>query len=191
MPEKQFDSGHAVLPIKTVDGDVHNVAIPTDTSLESLHASLSNDPTYLHTDFPTPQPDKNGVLELSPKFRQAAASTVIKTNAQSAQNSGVGLEAGFTVGNDGKPSAITTQRDVSDESRGHMRQYVGPKDLGALHTHDSRHSDTPSTDDQKAARETKKRVFVTSRSGLYEIDAQGGVTHVYKSPSWMTDKNPR
>jgi hypothetical protein len=191
MPENKFDSGHAVLPIKTVDGDVHNVAIPIDTTLESLHDSLSSDPTYLHTDFPTPQPDKNGVLELSPKFRQAALSAMIKTNAQSLQNSGVGLEAGFTVGNNGEPSAVTTMKDESDESRGHMRQYVGPNDFAAVHSHDLRHADTPSEQDRDAARTSGKRIFITSRSGLYEINAQGGVTRVFSSPSWMTDKSPK
>jgi hypothetical protein len=191
MPEEtnKFDSGHAIVPVKHPSGSVDQIAVPTGTSMEDFYGALS-DAGYLH-DFPTAQPSADDVLEKSPKFKEAALSAMLKTNAQSAQNSGVGLEAGFTVGNNGQPSAITTQRDVSDESRGHMRQYVGPKDFGALHTHDVRHSDTPSTDDQKAARETKKRVFVSSKSGLYEIDAQGGVTHVYKSPSWYSDKNPK
>jgi hypothetical protein len=191
MPEKTFDSGHAVLPIKTVHGDVHDVAVDTNESLENLHSALSSDPTYLHEDFATPKPDKSGVLELSPDFKKAALSAMMKTNAQSFQNSGVGLEAGFTVGKHGEPSAVTTMRDESGESRGHMRQSMSADDFGALHTHDARHSDVPSADDQNAARTSRKRIFVTSRSGLYEIDAQGGVTRVFQSPTWFSDKNPK
>jgi hypothetical protein len=171
MPENKFYSGHVIVPVQHPSGAVDQIAVPTDTSLEDFHGAPA-DAGYMH-EFPTAQPSAQDVLEKSPKFREAASNAMIKTNAQSMQNSGIGLEAGFTVGNNGQPSAITTMKDASDESRGHLRQYVGPKDFGAVHTHDARHSDTPSQDDQKAARETGKRVFVTSRSGLYEIDAQG------------------
>ena len=137
MPEPtKFDCGnpHVVVPVQHPSGSIDQIAVPTDTTLEEFHGALA-DAGYLH-DFPTEQPSAEDVLEKSPKFRQAAANAMIKTNAQSLQNSGIGLEAGFTIGNNGQPSAITTQRDVSDETRGHMRQYVGPSDFGALHSHD-------------------------------------------------------
>jgi hypothetical protein len=45
MPDSnRFDSGHAILAVRAVNGDVHDVAIPDGTSLESVHAALSSDP---------------------------------------------------------------------------------------------------------------------------------------------------
>jgi hypothetical protein len=96
MPDSKFDSGHVIVPVKTVSGDIHNVAVPQDASLEDFHAALSADPNYLHP-FPTAQPTAAGALENSEDFRNQSKA------AWDAVNKGGNpfAESGFSVYADG------------------------------------------------------------------------------------------
>jgi hypothetical protein len=67
----------------------------------------------------------------------------------------------------------------------------GKDDFGIVHTHPNASSDKPSANDVEAAKKIKKPIYVTSRTGLWMASPDGKVTQVFKSPSWMTDKDPK
>jgi hypothetical protein len=91
MPDPTFDSGHVIVPVKTVDGDIHNVAVPQDTSLQDFHAALNADPNYLH-EFtrPSQQPlvrwriPRISAISLRPRGMQRVQATVRTQRAVSA-----------------------------------------------------------------------------------------------------------
>jgi hypothetical protein len=189
MPdETRFDSGHAQLPVRAVNGDIHDVAIPDGTSLESVHAALSNDPKYL-PDFSTAKPTAAGALENSEDFRnqsKAAWDAVSQGRAPY-------TESGFSVYNDGGASPLHTEtHPQSAGMAGPQRDKIsfGKDDFAIQHTHPNGSSDKPSTNDVEAAKKIKKPIYVTSRTGLWMASPDGKVTQVFKSPTWFSDKKP-
>jgi hypothetical protein len=104
MPN-DFDSSHphVVVPVQHPNGQVDQIAVPTDTSLEDLYGALA-DAGYLH-EFPTAQPTAAGALENSDDFRnqsKAAWDTVNKGGNPYA-------ESGFSVYSDGGASSLHTE----------------------------------------------------------------------------------
>ena len=184
MPDpNRFDSGHALLPVRAVNGDVHDVAIPDGTSLESVHSALSNDPKYL-PDFST-KPTAAGAVENSAQFRRSASDA---WNAVS-KGGNAAAESGYSVEADGGTSNIHTE--VHPQTSGiataqHDKISYQPDDFGINHTHPSSSSDRPSSNDVEAAKKIKKNIWVTSRTGLWNVDPNGKVTQVYDNSDWMT-----
>lgn len=68
-----------------------------------------------------------------------------------------------------------------------------PTDLATLHTHPNvaGASQKPSQNDINVVKAAPKGFYVVAADGLYAIDPAGAVTQVFKSPKWMTDKNPK
>jgi hypothetical protein len=184
MPN-DFDSGHVIVPVKHPDGNVDQIAVPTDTSLNDFHAALA-DGGYLH-EFPTSQPTAAGALENSEDFRaqsQAAWDAVNKGGNPYA-------ESGFSVYGDGGASSLHTE--VHPQTSGMPMQWkdkiaYGKDDLGIVHTHPNASSDKPSANDVEAAKKIKKPIYVTSRTGLWVATPDGKVAQVFKSPTWFQDK---
>lgn len=186
MPDSnRFDSGHALLPVRAANGDVHDVAIPDGTSLESVHAALSSDPKYL-PDFST-KPTAAGALENSDDFRNQSKS------AWDAVSKGRNpyAESGFSVYNDGTASSLHTE--VHPQTSGiagppHDTVHYGKSDFAIVHSHPDASLDQPSRADIEASKKIAKPVYVTSKSGLWEIEPKTGrVVHVFASPTWFSD----
>ncbi len=194
MPEPNeptFDSGHVILPVAHPTGDVHNVAVPSDTDLADLHSALG-DSGYHHdlSDIsqiaPQKQPTAAGALENSDDFRNQSKA------AWDAVNKGGNpfAESGFSVYGDGGASSLHTE--VHPQTSGMPMQWkdkiaYGKDDFGIVHTHPNASSDKPSANDVEAAKKIKKPIYVTSRTGLWVATPDGKVTQVFKSPTWMTD----
>jgi hypothetical protein len=167
MPDPTFDSGHphVVVPVQHPNGQVDQIAVPTDTSLEDLHGALS-DAGYLHS-FPTAQPTAAGALENSDDFRNQSKA------AWDAVNKGGNpyAESGFSVYSDGSDGgASSIHSEIHPQTSGMAAQWrdkisYGKDDLGIVHTHPNTSSDKPSTNDVEAAKKIKKPIYVTSRTG--------------------------
>jgi hypothetical protein len=132
-----------------------------------------------------PEPTAEGAIEYSPSFKAAANAAFVKTN-----NGKSNVEAGFTVNRKGQPSAIATQAQDSVVTRngvptsGHLDQSYSPDTTAMLHTHNNLGQAQPSNADIEAARVSKRPIMVESRDGLYEVAADGTVSHVFDTQDW-------
>jgi hypothetical protein len=183
MPDNRFDSGtpHVVLPVKTVDGDIHNVAVQPDTDLQDLHTALASDPTYAHP-FPSEQPAKEGSIEYDPRFRKAASDAWERVGNGSAK-----AESGFVIGRTGG----TVPAGVAP---GHSLQLTNlPGGVGNLHTHQNGAYQGPSDADIQDAKNDKEHrtYYVASKGGLYSVNHAGEITHIFSNTDWASSKNPQ
>jgi hypothetical protein len=150
MPENKFDSGtpHAVLPILHPEtGEIHNIAVPSDTDLSELHSALS-DAGYEHPALDLhQQPTKEGSLEYSDAFRKAAKDAV------GASRNFTGNESGFAVDVNGQPGKTQTSIGAGSQNSHHLAIAAPSNAEAALHTHPMRTgADEPSADDIKIAK---------------------------------------
>jgi hypothetical protein len=134
-----------------------------------------------------PEPTAEGAIEYSPAFKSAAQAAFVKTN-----NGKSNVEAGFTLNRNGQPSAISTQAQDSVVTRngvptsGHLDQSYSPDTTAMLHTHNNLGQAQPSGADIEAAKTAKRPVMVESRDGLYEVAADGTISHVFNTQDWNT-----
>lgn len=181
MANESYDSGHVVIPVVHPSGDVHNIAVPADTSLPDFHEALTD---YYH---PLPddtnQPTAAGAVENSEAFRQRAQQAWDKAMNGMKPN----VESGFDVGKTGTVGALQTH-EAPPGSQPKDTMQVGQDSLGALHTHPSNFSSRPSPADIAAAKGTRKTMWVTSKDGLYAVDPGGNVSQVYNKADWMKKK---
>jgi hypothetical protein len=178
-----------VVPVQHPNGQVDQIAVPTDTSLEDLQGALA-DAGYLHP-FPTAQPTAAGALENSEDFRNQSKAAWDAVN----QGRNPYAESGFSVYSDGGASSLHTE--VHPQSAGMAGPQLdkisfGKDDFAIQHTHPNASSDKPSANDVEAAKKIKKPIYVTSRTGLWMVSpGDGKITRVFKSPTWFSDKGPR
>jgi hypothetical protein len=132
----------------------------------------------------------SGAIENSPEFRRSAA------DAWKAVNKGgnPAAESGYSVEADGGTSNIHTE--VHPQTSGvaaaqHDKIAYQPDDFGVNHTHPNASSDRLSANDIAAAKKIKKNVWVTSRTGLWDVDPNGPVTQVFNDSDWMEKKDPK
>jgi hypothetical protein len=186
-----YSSAYSVIPILHSDsGQIHDVAVPTDMELGDLHNILLNSGYHATETKPTAE----GAVENSDAFKQSATkASLMATTAENRVRSGHGEggEAGFTVQRSGTTSPVDFQSDASSVASGHIKQKIQPEDLGALHTHDYRHSATPSVDDVEAARKAHRVIWVTSRAGLFSVDPSGKVEQIFSKADWMNEKKKK
>jgi hypothetical protein len=188
----EYESGHVVIPVYSSTGEMMRVAVPGDTPIPEFHAALED---HYHQDVfaSQAQPTKEGSVEYSSAFRDAANKALGMARLEESRRqhgSNAGGEAGFSVNRQGSTSPVEFSSD-SDSSKGSMRQAVTSNTLAIVHTHDSYHQGDPSQGDVAAARKANTTVYVASRDGLFAVDPGGQITHVFKSGSWATDKNPK
>jgi hypothetical protein len=128
------------------------------------------------------QPTESGAVENSYDFR-SAAQQAWKASGSGTQN----REAGFVTYKE--PLHMSDQVPANPGSEMEIRM---PKNaLGSAHTHAIDRQSDPSPADVEAAKKSGKWIWVVSRAGLYSISPKGAVEHIYKSPSWATDKSPK
>jgi hypothetical protein len=183
MPNK-IDFGHAIVPVLHHSGEVHDIAVPEDTSLEDLHSSLIDSDYHL----PIPaaqQPTAEGSIEHSPEFKNTAKDAWVM--GELGRKSG---EAGTYLDSKGNPGKLAWH----DSPRGERAsvKITEPADaMGSIHTHPNDRTDKPSTDDIEIAKRVHKTIFVVSRSGLWSVDPGGAVSHVFQDPGWMDEKKKK
>ncbi len=185
MPNK-FDSGPAIIPVLHPSGEVHNIEVPPDMPLADLHASLEN---Y----YQPAQPTREGAIENSPAFRQAAKEAWAKTQYGNRPE-----EAAFAVNKQGQTSPIgVTEITPGRQYAGSGRIPISGNTFATLHTHPSnpRNIDPrPSDVDVASAQTTGLPTYVASKEGLFMIrPSDGKVIQVFTNDDWAskTPKEPR
>lgn len=182
-----FDSGnpHVVLPIlHGGSGEIHNLAVPTNTDLGDLHSALNS--SGYAAPLANPQPTAAGAIENSDQFRNQSNA------AWKAVDKGFNTyaESGFAIDKYGNASPLRTQ--VTPKMPGQTtidRDKITYKtsDTGVVHTHPYNSVPGPSQNDIAAAKKIGKTIWVTSQGGLYSVEKDGTITHVFKSENWMNE----
>jgi hypothetical protein len=188
MADDTYDSGHVVIPVLNPSGDIHNIAVPEDTSMADLHDSLV-DSGYAHPaldqQLGQQQPTKDGAIEYSPAFKKLAANMWDRSGRGVQQT-----EVGTYIDKSGNAGNVTEHPTGSDPNA-NVKVNVPNDAVGVIHTHPNHSGDRPSPADVQAAKDNKKTVYVTSRTGLWATDPSGKITQIFSNPLWMRDKNPK
>jgi hypothetical protein len=187
--ENKFDSGvgHVILPVRVGD-ETHSIAVPPDTDLGDLHSALLDHMGINPSELPQKQPTKEGSLEYSEPFRQAAAKTW-----EAAGNGRMSREAGFALDKDWNAGPIQSHDRSAGDKNGSLAIKVEPDSMGTLHTHEDIGNDQPSETDIQAAKKSKTQMYVVSRTGLWSVDGRNGgkVTQVFSNPNWLNPKKKK
>jgi len=122
-------------------------------------------------------------LVYSVAFRKAAR------NAWRATSNGTArYETGFSIDENGRPGELQISRFQSVDSLNHInhvRLISRSNDLGTFHIHNNYTYSKPSELDINIAKTTQKTVYVGSREGLYSVDPEGNVRHVFSTLTWF------
>jgi hypothetical protein len=207
------DDNAVISVVHQPTGEVHNISIPPDTPVSDLHDALINSgynadiekldselsnvrppqwaPTpYSTGDFQTGKsrpgygPSKEGVVENSPQFKEAAKAIWKAANEGRNPN-----EAATTIDKNTERGPI-----VVGDQEGHMSMVVPADATSQLHTHPNHFQGQqaggqPSQTDIATAKKLGKNVYVVSKSGLQMVDKYGKVTSIYNNSDWMTSNN--
>ena len=122
-------------------------------------------------------------LEHSTAFRKAAEEAWRATH-----NGAAPYEAGFSIDKGGRPGKIQFSIFATVNAKTHLSIHSSPTALGTLHVHTKYGEPAPSPGDIQSARTLHQVVYVESRSGLYRIDADGNVCHVFDDQDWFNRK---
>jgi hypothetical protein len=183
MPN-EFDSGKAVIPVLHPNGDLHNVEVPSDTSLADLHASLV-DSGYARSSISgqPSQPTAAGAIENSAEFKQNA------TNLwNSVQNGKFRGEAGNFLTRQGNYTAPVKTEGTS-EGGGRIAFNKPADTIAVVHTHP--HGGGLSPQDIQTAKEHHITVYAVDLDGLHAVGPDGKITEIYRSVGDLMDKKKR
>ena len=136
------------------------------------------------------QPTVEGTLEHDPAFKEAA-----RKAWEEVDYGDLPQEAGFMVSRDGKKTYIQVGKEIgSKETVGVTTFKIPPGGVFAiLHTHPrpSRFKQwvqQPSPPDIDVAKNFKLNVYVLAASGLWLVEPDGNLVHVFTNNDWMSKK---
>jgi hypothetical protein len=188
MPtENKFEYGnpqpHVVIPVLHPDsGEVHNIAVPTDTDLGELHKSLS-DAGYEHPGITTAEagPTEEGTLEESPEFQKATRQIFDSMNHGKTK----GENAFFMDKN--KNAKITGEQFNETAAGGRSMHLDVPTDTAYInHVHPDLGLPEPSPKDRETSQNFGVPVYAVSKHGLYMArPSDGQVVKVFDGTDWM------
>jgi hypothetical protein len=124
-----------------------------------------------------------GFASHSLPFRKAA-----EVAWRATQNGDAPFEAGFSINNDGSPGKLQLSLFAASHAATHLSIASDSSALGTLHVHNRFGEPTPSPGDIESAKLLRKTVFVESRAGLYSIDPDGNVLHVFPEEDWFSKR---
>ena len=123
---------------------------------------------------------KIGELVYSVAFRKAAR------NAWRATWNGTSrYETGFSIDENGRPGELQSSEFASHDALSHVRLISRSNALGTFHIHNNYGNPRPSELDINIAKTTHKMVYVGSRDGLYSVDPDGNVRHLFSDLDWF------
>lgn len=124
--------------------------------------------------------------------RFAGRSTPFRKAAEEAwratQNGDAPFEAGFSINNNGRPSKVQLSLFSTSNAATHLVIASDSSALGTLHVHNRFGESTPSAEDIESAKFLRKTVFVESRTGLYSVNPNGQVFHVFPEQDWFSKR---
>jgi len=123
---------------------------------------------------------KTDELVYSVAFRKAAR------NAWRATWNGTArYETGFSIDENGRPGRLQSSEFAPKEGLSHVRLISKSNALGTFHIHNNYGDPRPSELDINIAKVTHKMVYVGSRDGLYSVDPDGNVRHLFSAVNWF------
>ena len=123
---------------------------------------------------------KTDELVYSVAFRKAARSAWRAT-----WNGTARYETGFSIEENGRPGVLQSSEFAPKEGLSHVRLISKSNALGTFHIHNNYGDPRPSELDINIAKTTHKMVYVGSRDGLYSVDPDGNVRHVFSKINWF------
>lgn len=154
-------------------GEVHQIEFPHDLPIHEAHSALED--YYTES-----KPSQEGTVEYSPEF----ISQVSKAWDAAARGNNPLVEAGFSVGKDGKASPLEINRAAYGQIPTD-KIHTTSDALGVVHTHpDARAgsvSNPASPQDIEAAKKFKKHVWIVDLNGLHDITPDGQLVNIYRS----------
>lgn len=184
MSDPKFDSRPPNIPVHTGNGNISNVEVPPDVSLDDpqLHAALIDHVSNLAPSLK--QPTAAGALENQKSFKENAQQLWNKV-----ENGKDRAEAGNFVRNDGSYSEPVRRPD-QESGAGRIDFGQKPANVSAVvHTHPR--TGGPSPQDIQTAKDNKMTVYVVDADGLHAVDPGGNVTRVYQSTGQLFDEGPK
>ena len=136
------------------------------------------------------QPNVEGALEHDPTFKEAA-----RKAWEEVDYGDLPQEAGFMVSRDGKKTSVQLAKEIgSTETVGSITFRIPPGGVFAtLHTHprpsmNKNWVQQPSPPDIDVAKNFKLNVYVLTASGLWLVEPDGNLVHVFTNIDWMNKK---
>jgi hypothetical protein len=179
----KYDSGHVIVPVLHPDSwEIHNIAVPEDTSLSELHSALS-DAGYEHPSLnaalPSDQPTAEGSMEHSKEFRQAASKIWDDVNH--------GVEKGEAAVMMRPSGPDYVGKQWTETAAGGRSMHLDvPSDTQALiHTHPNLGLPTLSPRDTATMNNLRTPVFAVSKDGLWTVDKDNKPYRVFSGTDWM------
>jgi hypothetical protein len=182
----------AVVPTHDASGDMNNISVPDDASLsEPISASAGGDAlAVLNALVTLKQPTEEGVLEHSEDFKAAAKKAWARVSYGEFQQ-----EAGFMVDKAGKMSRVQLGKEIGQSETVGSTVFQVPLEgiFANLHTHprpivSKKWVQQPSQADIDVAKDNRQNVYVLTSSGLWQVEPDGIVNHVFASNDWMRAK---
>jgi hypothetical protein len=150
----------------------------------SRHAArFAAEPALLRKAAGTRSVECKEVCSHSAPFRKAAEQAWRATH-----NGDAPFEAGFSIENDGHPGKVQLSIFTTVEAATRLTIVSGPSAMGTLHVHNKFGESTPSQEDIKSAKLRGKMVYGESRMGLYSINPDGTVHHLFNRMDWFSKK---
>jgi hypothetical protein len=189
----EFARGHAVVPIVHSSDEIHDFFAVDDTLLFEPRSALvgEHSPPVFDSLVTLKQPTEEGALERDKDFKAAARKAWSWVSHGEFQQ-----EAGFMVDRAGKMSGVQLGKEIGQsETVGSTVFHVSPEGIFAnLHTHprpilNKKWVQQPSQADIDVAKDNQQNVYVVTSSGLWQVEPDGTVNHVFATNNWMSKKN--
>jgi hypothetical protein len=97
-------------------------------------------------------------------------------------------ETGFSIDENGRPGELQSSEFATHDGLSHVRLISRFNATDTFHSHNNYGNPRPSELDIYIVKTTHKMVYVGSRDGLYSVDPNGNVHHVFHTVNWL-DKN--
>ncbi len=122
-------------------------------------------------------------LVYSAPFRKAARDAWRATRDGNSR-----YETGFSIDENGRPGKLQSSEFAPKDAFNHLRIVSKSNAVGTFHIHTRYGDPRPSEQDISAAKTTHKMVYVGSCDGLYSVDLDGNVRHVFNASNWFDRK---
>jgi hypothetical protein len=120
----------------------------------------------------------------STSFREVAEKAWRATH-----NGDADFEAVFSIDEQGHADKVQLSIFETVGRATHLNITANPASLGTLHVHNRYGNSIQSPEDVESAKKWRKIVFVESRTGLYAVNPDGRICHLYTEPDWFSERS--
>lgn len=186
MPNK-VECDAAAVAILEAGSELGSVDDLDEALLSPMIPVLTDEYGHSRLEVPLKQPDAERALENTPEFREAA-----RKAWASVSYGDLPQEAGAMILPDGKATRIQVGKEIGSTERRGSIVFRIPADgvFVTIHTHPrptagKRWIQEPSQVDIDLARKNRENVYVVTSSGLWQVEPDGKVNHLFVNNDWM------